>query len=502
MLRSLLACAVIATAATAQVSYYSAYLDAAQEVPPNASTAHGWGIARFDAGTNGVQLYFHHTTLSSTATAAHMHQGVAGANGGVIIGMTQVAPGTWSGSGTLNAAQATALTTGGMYFNVHTTTNPGGELRGQIVTSASTRFTANLVGSEEVPPTGSAATGTAVAFLHEPDNRLVYNVSSSGLANVTAAHFHQGAFGANGGVVVGFSGNGNYCGVSQRLTAAQVAALKADGFYANIHTAAFPGGEIRGQMRKDVGNHFYAICNGAAETPPVASTAQGAAQLIVNPNGTVTVTGAYTGIASGAVAAHVHLGAVGVAGGVVFPISFAGGVLSGTFTPSATDLTNLRAGNWYVNIHSSAFPGGEIRGQLTPATLPATYGEGCQSTSGFIPHVGTTNFASMGSPMSFDLYGVPAGSFSIMFVGDNRDPGPVELPAIGIAAPGCYALMSTILLQFTVGANALGCASLPVVVPFDPNLRNIPLHVQFATLDLGANAANVAMSNATTFFVH
>ena len=66
MLR-LLACALLAGIASAQVTYYSASLDPAQEVPATASTGRGWGIVRLDASTNGVQLFCYHTGLTSTS---------------------------------------------------------------------------------------------------------------------------------------------------------------------------------------------------------------------------------------------------------------------------------------------------------------------------------------------------------------------------------------------------------------------------------------------------
>jgi hypothetical protein len=281
-----------------------------------------------------------------------------------------------------------------------------------------------------------------------------------------------------------------------------MSALLSDGLYGNIHTTSFPGGEIRAQLRRDVGDHFQAVIRGSNEVPPNPSLSVGGAQLILNPNGTVTVTGGYQALSSGAVASHVHRGAAGVNGPVVFPLTFAGGVLSGTFTPSATDLADLRAGNWYVNVHSVAFGGGELRGQLVPATLPSVYGEGCLSTSGNIPHMGATGFASMGSSMGLDCYGLPLGSLNLFLLSDQRDPGPIELPAVGIAAPTCFALIPSILLQFTAFPNANGVASQPLSIPVDPALRNIPLNVQNLTFDLAANAAGLVTSNALTFFIH
>ena len=502
-MRYLLACALLSAAATAQVTYYSAYLEPGQEVPPTASTGHGWGIVRFDASTNAVTLFAWHTGLTSGSVAAHIHQANVGINGPVIVGMTAISADTWVGSGTLTAAQALALNTDGMYLNVHTTTFGGGEVRGQVVRAKSTRFTAALLGTQEVPPTGSAATGTAVAFLHEPDNRVVYLVNSTGLVSVTAAHFHQGAVGVNGPVIIPLNGSGGtYGGVSARLTPAQLTAWNADGFYCNIHTAAFGGGEIRGQMRKDAGDHFYAVCDGASETPPVPTTGIGGASLIVGPTGVITVTGQFTGLTSGAIAAHVHVGAVGVAGPVLFPLTFAGGNLSGTFTPTPADLTNLRTGQWYVNVHSSTFGGGEIRGQLLPAKLATTYGEGCPSTSGNIPHAGVSGVIAIGAPFTFDLYGVPPSTFSLLFVADNRDPGPIELPVLSLAAPGCFALITSNLLQFTQVSTGLGVCQQPVPVPLTPALRNIPLEAQWATLDAGANPANIVVSNALAFVIN
>ena len=502
-MRALITLALLAASATAQIQYYSAYLDGTQENPPTATTGHAFGVARFDVATSNVQLFCYHSGLTGPSVAAHLHLGAAGVNGGVMVGMTQTSPNTWTGSGTLTSPQAAALAAAGTYFNVHTGAFPGGEVRGQAVLSKTTRFTGVFSGAQEVPANASTASGTVTAWLHEPDNRLVYVVQSSGLTSVSAAHFHQAASGVSGPVIVTLNGaSGTYGGVSPRLTSAQMTALLSDGLYGNIHTTSFPGGEIRAQLRRDVGDHFQAVIRGSNEVPPNPSLSVGGAQLILNPNGTVTVTGGYQALSSGAVASHVHRGAAGVNGPVVFPLTFAGGVLSGTFTPSATDLADLRAGNWYVNVHSVAFGGGELRGQLVPATLPSVYGEGCLSTSGNIPHMGATGFASMGSSMGLDCYGLPLGSLNLFLLSDQRDPGPIQLPAVGIAAPTCFALIPTILLQFTAFPNANGVASQPLSIPVDPALRNIPLNVQNLTFDLAANAAGLVTSNALTFFIH
>jgi hypothetical protein len=114
-----------------------------------------------------------------------------------------------------------------------------------------------------------------------------------------------------------------------------------------------------------------ASLSGGDETPPNASTAMGLATFSFN---TVTniLTGVITfsGIATPTTVAHIDLGYVGVAGSPVFTLEASGPFTSPITYTSPALLTNqvadLEAGNYYVNIHSVAFPNGEIRGQLFP----------------------------------------------------------------------------------------------------------------------------------------
>lgn len=505
MLRCL-APVLLASVALAQ-NYYSAGLSGEQEVPPVATAARGWGVVRHDTATNAVRIFVFHDGLSGAPVAAHLHQGVAGVNGAVIVPLAAVTANTFTGTGILAPAQAAALAASGTYLNVHTAANPGGEIRGQVVAAASNRYTGVLSGAQEVPPTPSLATGTAVAFLHEPENRVVYVVNSTGLAGVVAAHFHQGAAGVNGPVMVPLNGaNGTYCGVSGPLTAAQVTAWKANGVYVNIHTNAFAGGEIRAQMIKDVGDHFVAALDALQEVPPNPSPGLGGASLILAPNGTLTLNGQFAGLTGAPVAAHVHRAAVGVNGPIVFPLTIAGPTLTATFTPSTAQLADLRAGLWYVNVHTPAFGGGEIRGQLLPATLPTTFGQGCLASNGVRPQIGARGFPSVGSSMSIDLYGAPAGSITLFAFGSSRDlasgviPLPVELTALGLAAPNCFLLVdpSTLLV---VLADPLGCANQVLNVPFIPTLRGALFYTQYVVLDPLANPAGFVTSSALSMIM-
>ena len=109
-------------------------------------------------------------------------------------------------------------------------------------------FTATLNGGQEVPPTPSTGTGVGCFVFDASTNIISYNITYAGLTSAeTAAHLHQAAAGVNGPVIVPLPLGTPKTG-SAPLTAAQAAALMAGNVYTNIHTQAFPGGEIRGQL--------------------------------------------------------------------------------------------------------------------------------------------------------------------------------------------------------------------------------------------------------------
>lgn len=112
-------------------------------------------------------------------------------------------------------------------------------------------FTTQLRGANEVPAINSTGNGSVDAMLNKDTNLLRWKVNYSGLTgNATAGHFHGSAsVGTNAGVALGWTNPiANGMEGSATLTAAQAADLMAGRWYANIHTAANPGGELRGQM--------------------------------------------------------------------------------------------------------------------------------------------------------------------------------------------------------------------------------------------------------------
>jgi hypothetical protein len=115
------------------------------------------------------------------------------------------------------------------------------------------KFKATLDGKSEVPANTSAGKGTADIDYDAASKKMTYKLTYSGLSGAaTAAHFHGPAeAGKNAGVEVPIANAGTSpVEGSATLTDAQAADLTGGKMYVNVHTAANPGGEIRGQVMK------------------------------------------------------------------------------------------------------------------------------------------------------------------------------------------------------------------------------------------------------------
>ena len=107
--------------------------------------------------------------------------------------------------------------------------------------------------------------------------------------------------------------------------------------------------------------------SGDNEVPPVKTTAAGSGTIAVADDGSVTGSVKSTGVAG--TAAHIHVGAAGKNGPVIIPLT-KGADGEWAVPPgaklSAEQMKSYKAGDLYVNVHSDANKGGEIRAQLKP----------------------------------------------------------------------------------------------------------------------------------------
>ena len=111
-------------------------------------------------------------------------------------------------------------------------------------------FQGPMNAAAEVPPVNSSGVGTVVAVVYPSTKAMTYTVTYKDLTGpATAAHIHgPAAPGANAPVMIPSTVTASPIKGGATLTAAQMADLQAGKMYYNVHTAANPGGEIRGQM--------------------------------------------------------------------------------------------------------------------------------------------------------------------------------------------------------------------------------------------------------------
>jgi hypothetical protein len=120
-----------------------------------------------------------------------------------------------------------------------------------VADARTVHFATVLKGSDEVPPNTSPGQGQVRATLDTVSKAFTYNITYSGLTGpAVAAHFHgPAAPGSNAPPVIPITKLASPIEGTATLTDAQVADLSAGKWYFNVHTAAHPGGEIRGQLK-------------------------------------------------------------------------------------------------------------------------------------------------------------------------------------------------------------------------------------------------------------
>ena len=107
-----------------------------------------------------------------------------------------------------------------------------------------------LTGDQEVPPVKTVGVGSGF-FAIGNDKSISGSVNTAGITG-TVAHIHEGAPGKNGPVIIPLTKKGDTYSVPAglKLTDGQLATFEAGNLYVNVHSAANPGGELRGQLKR------------------------------------------------------------------------------------------------------------------------------------------------------------------------------------------------------------------------------------------------------------
>ena len=273
-----------------------------------------------------------------------------------------------------------------------------------VSSGATTLRAARLSGGQEVPPVSTPAIGNATVTVNPAQTEVSVVLEVTGLTDITEAHIHFGDIGIDGPIIFSLASGPFTSPLNVTLTTfdfipqtqgvttfdSAVQAMMNGRTYVNVHTAANPDGEIRGQVGPVM---MLSFLDGAQETPPVETGAVGNMSLQLSPDQTqITYTLSQSGLVSPITAAHIHAAPPGVPGPIIFPLTDTNFTSPLTGFLSAKDLTPqsdagvvtfedaidaMLTGKTYANIHTTANPNGEIRGQIqppipTPGTVPPT----------------------------------------------------------------------------------------------------------------------------------
>ncbi len=239
-------------------------------------------------------------------------------------------------------------------------------------TAGGRAFTIALTGEAESPAGDPVGTGTATIRLRAGQGQVCFRLAVENLASAAAAHIHRGASGVAGPVVVplttpGADGVSSGCAPATRAVVSAILARPAS-YYANVHTAEFPAGAVRGQLTGTstaafgwvVAVDLKGTCEADATGTAVVRIRQDAGMVCYRLHA--------ANVTLPTVAAHIHRGGATVNGPVVVPFTAPGadGNSSGCMNADAA-LIGEMIGNpagFYVNVHTKEHPAGAIRAQL------------------------------------------------------------------------------------------------------------------------------------------
>jgi CHRD domain/Bacterial Ig domain len=354
---------------------------------------------------------------------------------------------------------------------VHSLTARVTDATSAVATSAAVAVTVNnnpvinlfLTPDEVFPRPTSIATGLGQLNFNLITGAITGGVSLTGVT-ATLAHIHQAYAGSNGPVIINFAPNVTDPNrwepvAGSLLTAEQVTDLLAGKLYVNVHSAAFPDGEIRSQIKPADVTVVFTPLNGASVVPPVATTASGVAATTMDVKASLATVHLNVTGADDATEAHVHIGAPGTNAATALLSLTKDAVAPGHWSIeqqaiAEADRAAFSANTWYLDVHTPASPGGLLRGQvILPATLTQV------QTAVFTPrcavcHTGGGSFL----PASMDLTSAAASFTSLVNVASEEQPA---LMRVKLFDP-----VNSYLIHKLEGASTITGSQMPLGGPF------------------------------------
>ncbi|MDO9017674.1 MAG: CHRD domain-containing protein [Deltaproteobacteria bacterium] len=351
---------------------FNATMTGREQVPPVYGTsATGTGSFALSADRTSLDYTVEHTL--EAPTEAHLHIGIAGESGAVLLPLT-VAPGTLSGTVPVTPDQAWAIEQGRAYVDVHSAEHPDGEIRGQVVRPGEIVYVTRLTPDQVNPPTDAPSHGLGELLVDGTANSMRFVVQVQGMVGEpTRAFVGIGPAGVDGPIAVDLAEPKTLPAPSFSGERALTSTTDLDlgRWYIDIRSRRHPNGEVRGQVLRPGQELYLGRLSGAEVVPPVNSSARGSVSVIVDVDRDRVI---YDVALTDMVPTEGRLaeGAPGEVGPAMMPFEVLGTSFRARewLPPGSTLLSSLASGHAYAAVASESFPEGELRGQMLRVGLP------------------------------------------------------------------------------------------------------------------------------------
>jgi CHRD domain len=305
--------------------------------------------------------------MDGPVTEATIHLGITGQTGPVLLDFLPIVGRHIKGQLDVTPALLENLLINGVYADIRTTVHPNGEIRGQFTCETDLDYSALLTSSQAIPPNNS----TAIAFggIHFPlgAEDFVYAFTFNGLSSAITS---VGIYDQTGALAVAMPGMAG--GLLQGLVEldtidpAFLRRAREGAYYIVIKTVNFPNGEIQGKL-KHVGYFGSSAPIYGGQVPPPVPLSPGFGWSTSVLNGTLdslTTTAFINNITT--TTAKIHIGNPGAIGPelVTLDPTTSPGLYTKKYKITDAQLTDFAQGRLYVNVPTTTYPIGEIRGVM------------------------------------------------------------------------------------------------------------------------------------------
>jgi CHRD domain-containing protein/type IX secretion system substrate protein len=357
------------------------------ETIPMIMVSGAYGLGSFGMSLNQSQLNFKVICqgLTGAITSAKLYSGTIGMVGEEVADVSSFIDGNViTGTITPTASMLANLMLGDIYLNITTAANPSGELRSQLVNYKGLTFDGLATGAQMVPPVSTPAQAVCVIRFSPDFTTMYYDVVVDGVpTSIDYSHLHIATFGQpydSSSVQVDFTAsiNGNRIkGTKTNVSTLNKDRLLRSGLALLIHTAEYPQGEIRTQVVRYAREGFTVNLEGQQVVPAVTSGAYGSGIVSISRDQENAHYNWLVGNMSDTPTdAHFKNNIAGQNGSVIYhmgsTMTVVGNNASANGFWKSTDSTpflstypaQFSSDFVYLDVQSSAFPQGEIRGQV------------------------------------------------------------------------------------------------------------------------------------------